>query len=95
MKLKLLSGIYKSAEFGENKGYEGYGIFNENNNPYAFLSWHTSKENPTPYKVKISVLKDIEGIDWSHREYITNECETLGEGICRIKKLFHELTNAN
>lgn len=91
MKLKLLSGIYKSAEYGENKGYEGYGIVNENNNPYAFLSWHTKADSDKPYKVKISILKDIEKIDSVPREYNTEQVESLGEGIYRIKKLFVEL----
>lgn len=94
-KFKLLSGIYKTTRNGDNKAYEGYGVVNENNNPYAFLSWHTQGEDTNPVKVKISIATDIGAIDDVPREYVTTDMPTLGEGVYRIKRIFAQLTIAN
>lgn len=83
MKLKLISGIYKKAEHSEHTSYEGYGIFNENNEPVAFLSWIA-----TPYAHKpINILL--------HKDGNMQSMPTLGHGISKIKQLYAELTNAN
>ena len=83
MKLKLISGIYKKAEYREHTSYEGYGIFNENNNPVAFLSWVATPYADKPIYILLHKGDDVQSMP------------TLGHGISKIKQLYTELTNAN
>lgn len=87
MKLKLISGIYDKIESDDEITYIGYGIFDENNKPVAFLSWITKPNANKPLNVLF------------HKEYkVLNKVQsmpTLGHGISKIKQFYAELTNAN
>ena len=83
MKFKLISGTYKKAEYTGHTAYEGYGIFNENNEPVAFLSWFATPCADKPINILL------------HKDGNAQSMPTLGHGISKIKRLYAELTNAN
>ena len=83
MKLKLISGIYKKAADAQHTAYEGYGIFDENNKPVAFLSWVATPNADKPINILL------------HKDGNAQSMPTLGHGISKIKQLYEQLTNAN
>lgn len=95
MKLKLISGIYKKVEYPTHTAHEGYGIFTENNNPVAFLSWIATPDANKPTNILMHVDKNIKSADYIPRLYDVKPMPTLGHGISKIKQLYAELTNAN